>query len=170
MKARAFALRDAAEADAAEIARLVFELAVYEKLQDQAVGTAEDFRLALFGKQPRAHAMLAEADGRCVGLALWFFNFSTFRARPGLYVEDVFVEPGYRGLGIGAAFFRAMAQRAVAEGCARMEWAVLDWNTPAIEFYRRLGAMPMDQWTVQRLTGDALLALARKTDLEAAER
>jgi GNAT superfamily N-acetyltransferase len=167
---RSFTLRDAGEADAAEIARLVHELAVYEKLQDQAVGTAEDFRRQLFGARPRAYAMLAEADGRCVGLALWFYNFSTFRARPGLYVEDVFVEPAYRGMGIGLAFFRAMARRAVTEGCARMEWSVLDWNTPSITFYRNLGAVPMEEWTVQRLTGEALLALAVDTDGETARK
>jgi GNAT superfamily N-acetyltransferase len=158
--ASGYLLRDAMEADAPEIARLVQELAVYEKLQDEAVGTAEDFRRQLFGPRPRAWAMLADVGGRSVGLALWFFNFSTFKARPGLYVEDVFVEPPHRGLGIGKAFFRAMAQKAVEEGCARMEWAVLDWNTPAIDFYRRLGAIAMDGWTVQRLTGDALRALA----------
>jgi GNAT superfamily N-acetyltransferase len=104
--------------------------------------------------------MLSEVNGRTVGLALWFYNFSTFEGRPGLYVEDVFVEPAYRGFGIGKAFFRAMAQRAVAEGCGRMEWAVLDWNAPAIAFYRSLGAVGMDEWTVQRLNAENLRALA----------
>jgi GNAT superfamily N-acetyltransferase len=155
-----FQLRDAREGDAAEIARLVYELAVYEKLADKAVGTAEDFRVQLFGPRPRAYAMMAEVESRAVGLAIWFYNFSTFQARPGLYVEDVFVEPEYRGLGIGRAFFRAMAQRALAEGCKRMEWSVLDWNTPAVAFYRAMGAVAMDEWTVQRLYDSEMRVLA----------
>jgi GNAT superfamily N-acetyltransferase len=156
----AFSLRDAREDDCDDIARLVYELAVYEKLADKAKGTAADFRKQFFGPRRHAYAMVAEIDRRIIGLAIWFYNFSTFAARPGLYVEDVFVEPAYRGLGIGRAFFRAMAQRAVAEGCARMEWAVLDWNAPAIAFYRTLGAVGMDEWTVQRLNADELRALA----------
>jgi len=156
----AFTLRDAEEGDAPEIARLVHALAVYEKLADKVVGTAADFRAHLFGARPRAQAMMAEVESRVVGLAIWFYNFSTFQARPGLYVEDVFVEPEYRGLGIGHAFFRAMARRALAEGCARMEWSVLDWNTPAIAFYRALGAVPMDEWTVQRLYDSEMRVLA----------
>jgi GNAT superfamily N-acetyltransferase len=155
-----FLLRDAREDDCEDIARLVYALAVYEKLEDKAVGIAADFRTQLFGARPHAYAMVAEMAGRTVGLAVWHYNFSTFEARPGLYVEDVFVEPAFRGLGIGRAFFRAMAQRAVAEGCARMEWAVLDWNAPAIAFYRTLGAVGMDEWTVQRLNAGELRALA----------
>jgi GNAT superfamily N-acetyltransferase len=153
-------LRDATEGDAEDIARLVYELAVYEKLADRAVGTAADFREQLFGKRPRAYAMLAEVESRVVGLAIWFYTFSTFQARPGLYVEDVFVEPESRGLGIGRAFFRIMAQRALADGCTRMEWSVLDWNTPSIAFYRGLGAVPMDEWTVQRLYDAEMRVLA----------
>jgi len=155
-----FCLRDAVETDAADIARLVHALAIYEKLADKAVGTAADFRTQLFGARPYAHAMIAEVEGRVVGLAIWFYNFSTFQARPGLYVEDVFVEPEYRGLGIGRAFFRVMAQRALAEGCMRMEWSVLDWNKPAIKFYRGMGAVPMDEWTVQRLYDPEMRVLA----------
>jgi GNAT superfamily N-acetyltransferase len=108
--------------------------------------------------------MLAEMDGRAVGFALWFYNFSTFVGRAGLYVEDVFVEPQSRGLGIGKAFFQVLAKRAVAENCGRMEWSVLDWNAPAIAFYRGIGAVPMGEWTVQRLSGDALLALAEPAE------
>ncbi len=155
-----FSLRDAREDDCEDIARLVYALAVYEKLEDKAVGTAADFRVQLFGETPRAHAMMAEVEGRSVGLAVWFYNFSTFHARPGIYLEDIFVEPAFRGLGIGRAFFRALAKRAVAEGCARMEWWVLDWNAPAIAFYRSLGATGMDEWTVQRLNADELRSLA----------
>lgn len=155
-----FALRDALPADVATIASLVRELATYEKLGHEAQATEADFRRALFGPTPRAHAMIADADGSSVGFALYFFNFSTFVGRHGLYVEDVFVQPAHRGRGIGRAFFQALAARAVAEGCGRMEWAVLDWNEPAIKFYRGLGAIPMNDWTVQRLGGAALMALA----------
>ncbi len=158
--AQDFTLRDARVEDAGEISRLVNALAAYENLSDKVVSTEADFRKHLFGPRPHAYAMLSEVNGRTVGLALWFYNFSTFEGRPGLYVEDVFVEPAYRGFGIGKAFFRAMAQRAVAEGCGRMEWAVLDWNAPAIAFYRSLGAVGMDEWTVQRLNAENLRALA----------
>ena len=157
-----FKLRDAVPEDCAEIARLVRALAEYEKLADEARATDEDFRLALFGTPARAQAALAVVDGRSVGLALWFYNFSTFVGRAGLYVEDVFVEPAHRGAGIGRAFFRMMAARAVQEGCGRMEWSVLDWNTPAVDFYRALGAEPMSEWTVQRLSGDTLQRLAQE--------
>ena len=159
-----FRLRDATPDDVAEIARLVKALAVYEELGDEAQAGPDDFHRALFGPVPRAHAMLAEMDGRAVGFALWFHNFSTFVGRAGLYVEDVFVEPQSRGLGIGKAFFQVLAKRAVAENCGRMEWSVLDWNAPAIAFYRGIGAVPMGEWTVQRLSGDALLALAEPAE------
>ncbi len=156
-----FRLRGAAVGDAKEIARLVFALATYEKLAHECRGTEADFRRELFEvPQPRAHAMVAEVDDKIVGLALWFYNFSTFNCRAGLYLEDLYVEPEYRNLGIGKAFFRALARRALAEGCSRMEWAVLDWNEPAIAFYRSLGAIGMSDWTVQRLSGTALEALA----------
>jgi GNAT superfamily N-acetyltransferase len=153
-------LRDAIVSDCEDIARLVRALAEYEKLGDEAKATAQDFHTQLFGASPVAYAMVAELDGRIVGLALWFYNFSTFVCRPGLYVEDVFVEPQHRGLGIGRAFFRAMAQRAVERGCGRMEWSVLDWNEPAIAFYRGLGAVGLQDWTVQRLTADKIALLA----------
>ena len=166
-----FTLRDAAPADTADIARLVRELAEFEKLLAQARGTAETFHEQLFGPRPAAYAMVAEVGGRVVGLALWFYNFSTFACRRGLYVEDVYVEPQHRGLGIGRAFFRAMAQRALKEGCARMEWSVLDWNTDAIAFYRGLGAIGMAEWTVQRLAADGIAMLARAgQDASAGER
>jgi GNAT superfamily N-acetyltransferase len=157
-----FRLLDAVPADAAVIADLVRELADYERLGHEAAATASDFAMALFGPVPRAHAMLAEMEGDVVGFALYFFNFSTFLGRHGLYVEDVFVRPDHRRRGIGRAFFQALAARAVAEGCGRMEWAVLNWNRPAIEFYRSFGAVPLDAWTLQRLAGGALHALARE--------
>lgn len=159
--AAAFVLRPAEPRDAGEIARLVRALAEFEKLGDEAKGTEDGFRAQLFGAAPVAHAMVAEVAGHVVGLALWFYNFSTFACRPGLYVEDVFVEPAHRGLGIGRAFFQALARRAMERGCARMEWAVLDWNDAAIDFYRGLGAVGMADWTIQRLSADRVAALAK---------
>jgi GNAT superfamily N-acetyltransferase len=160
-----FVLRDAAPADSEEIFRLVHALAVYEKMEDKVVATAADFRIQLFGPTPRAFAIVADMGGRLVGMAIFFFNFSTFHGRPGLYLEDIFVEPDCRGNGIGRAFFAALARRAVAEGCSRMEWAVLDWNAPSIAFYRSLGAVGMDEWTVQRLTAEKLHALAKESSV-----
>ncbi len=104
--------------------------------------------------------MLAWVEDTCVGFALWFYNFSTFRGHHGLYLEDIYVDPDYRGQGIGRAFFQSLAARAVAEGCPRMEWSVLNWNTPVINFYRSLGATGLADWTIQRLSEDALLRLA----------
>ncbi len=155
----AFILREATESDLPEIVRLVRALAEYEKLLHEAVGTEEDFRAALFGPNPTVFCTLAERDGRAVGQAIWFANFSTFTGRHGLYVEDIYVEPEYRGHGIGLAFFRHLAAICVARGWARMDWQVLDWNEPAIRFYRRIGARGLDEWRVQRVSGDALLAL-----------
>lgn len=153
-------LRDAVPGDEASIVSFVRALAEYEHLTHQVQGTAEDFRRALFGASPRVWAMIAEREGGPVGFALWFYNFSTFRGRPGLYVEDVFVAPAHRGQGVGRALFHEMARRAVAEGCARMEWSVLDWNAPAIAFYRAIGAAGLDDWTVQRLEGETLQRFA----------
>jgi GNAT superfamily N-acetyltransferase len=153
-------IRPATEADLPLIASLVGELADYEKLSHQAVATEADFGRALFGKSPKAYALIVEHDGQPAGFAVYFYNFSTFLGRPGIYVEDVFIRPEFRRNGYGRAIFKYLAQKAVAEGCGRMEWWVLDWNTPAIDFYRSLGAAPMDEWTVQRLTGDALKTFA----------
>jgi GNAT superfamily N-acetyltransferase len=155
------ALRDAGEADLPLVMRYVRALAEYEGLADQAVATEAEFRRFLFGEPRRAEALIAEADGAPAGFAVWFYSFSTFLGRPSLYVEDVFVEPVARGRGIGRAIFRDLARRALAAGCGRMEWSVLDWNAPSIAFYRSLGAEPRRGWTTQRLTGDALSALAQ---------
>ncbi len=155
-----FTLRPAAPADCDAIAALVRALAEYEKLAAEAQADGADFRAQLFGAQPAAHAMVAERAGTIVGIAIWFYNFSTFVCRRGLYVEDVFVQPEHRGLGIGRAFFVAMAQRALQEGCQRMEWSVLDWNAPAVAFYRAMGAVGMEEWTVQRLTTPTIERLA----------
>ena len=157
-----FTLREAQPEDATEIARLVYALAVYERLAHEAVATEADFRKQLFGDQASAHCMIADVGGHAAGIAIWFYSFNTFTCRPGLYVEDVFVEPAHRGRGIGRAFFRALAQRALAKGCSRMEWSVLDWNDPAIAFYRSMGAIGMSEWTVQRLDAEKIQALAEE--------
>ena len=153
-------IRIAEPADTPLIAALVRELAEYERLANEAVATEADFAMALFGPNPKAHALIVEQDGYTAGFALYFYNFSTFLGRPGIYVEDVYVRPDFRRHGLGQAVFKYLAQKTVREGCGRMEWAVLDWNAPAIAFYGRLGAKPMDEWTVQRLTGDALREFA----------
>ena len=149
-------IREATQADLPLITSLVRELAEYEKLAHQAVATEVDFAESLFGPSPKAYALIVEHEGQPAGFAIYFYNYSTFLGRPGIYVEDVFVRPEFRRNGFGRALFKYLARKAVAEKCGRMEWWVLDWNEPAINFYRGLGAVPMDEWTVQRLTGDAL--------------
>lgn len=142
---------------------MIRELAGYERLEHQVLATAEDLRHHLFGAAPAAQALVARIAATPVGMALYFFNFSTFRGRPGLYLEDLFVRPEHRGLGVGRALLEHLATIAVARGCARMEWSVLDWNESAIAFYRSLGARPMDDWTVYRLDDAALQQLARRS-------
>ncbi|HUR42303.1 MAG TPA: GNAT family N-acetyltransferase [Verrucomicrobiae bacterium] len=154
-------IRAATAADVSEILRLIQALADYEKLRDEAVATVEDLRHTLFGTRPAAEVLLAEVDGRAVGMALFFPNYSTFLGKPGIYLEDLFVEPALRGQGIGKALLRAVARLAVERGCGRFEWSVLDWNQPAIDFYRSLGAKPMSDWTIYRVTGEALARLGR---------
>lgn len=150
--------------DVPDILRLIRGLAEYEKLGHEAVATEADIREGLFGPRPHAEALIARAGAEAVGFALFFHNYSTFTGRPGLYVEDVFVRPEWRGRGIGQRLFARMAKIAVERRCARLEWAVLDWNTPAIEFYRGLGARAMEEWTVQRLSGESLERLAARDD------
>jgi GNAT superfamily N-acetyltransferase len=157
----AFTLRDATPADVPDVLRLVRALADYERLLHEVVMTEADLHLALFGAQPRAYAILAQAEGQAVGLALWYYTFSTFRGRPDIFLEDLFVDPAYRGHGIGVALLRRLAQRAVAERCRRIEWRVLDWNEPSIAFYESLGATKMQDWHVRRLGGEALVRLAQ---------
>jgi GNAT superfamily N-acetyltransferase len=140
---------------------LIHGLAEYEKARPEEVPVDEVvLRESLFGARPAAEALLAEVDGATAGFALFFHNFSTWHGRRGLYLEDLFVRPAMRGRGIGRALLCELARIAMARGCARMEWAVLDWNTPAIAFYRSLGAVPMDEWTIFRLTGPAIGRLA----------
>jgi GNAT superfamily N-acetyltransferase len=156
-------IRPATPDDAPALVALIRELAVYEKLEHEAVASPDDLRRALSGPRPTAEALIAEADdGRPAGFALFFHNFSTFVGRPGLYLEDLFVRPEHRGAGLGKALLLALARLAVERGCGRMEWAVLDWNEPAIGFYRSLGARPMDEWTVFRLDADALARLTSR--------
>ena len=153
-------IEPAQPADAALIVALVRELAEYERLLQEVRITPDDVHRDLFGPRAYAEAVIARVGNEPVGFALWFHNYSTFAGRPGLYLEDLFVRPAFRGRGYGEALLRYLARVTVERGCARFEWSVLDWNEPAIEFYRKLGAVPMDDWTVQRVSGDALLALA----------
>lgn len=154
-------IRRARPGDEATVLGFIRALADYEKLAHEVVATEASLGEHLFGRRPYAEVLLADADGAPVGFALYFFTFSTFLAKPTLYLEDLFVLPEARGRGFGEALLRALAALAIERGCGRMEWSVLDWNEPALRFYRRLGATPMDAWTVQRLTGDALVACAR---------
>jgi GNAT superfamily N-acetyltransferase len=145
-------IRAATAADADTVAALVRELADYEKLLHEARASADDFRRELESPNPVIRVLIAEWDGAPVGFALYFFNFSTFVGRAGLYLEDLFVRPDMRGKGVGRALLRALARIARERNCGRMEWAVLDWNTPALEFYKTLDARPMKEWIVHRLT------------------
>jgi GNAT superfamily N-acetyltransferase len=155
----AVAIRPVRPGEAALVLAFVRELAAYEHLLDAVDATEAMVGAALFAPNPRAFCDIAEWDGEPAGFALWFANFSSFRGRHGLYLEDLFVRPAYRRRGIGSALFRHLARRCVAQGWTRFEWAVLDWNAPSIAFYRSLGADLMQEWTICRLTGDALARL-----------
>jgi GNAT superfamily N-acetyltransferase len=155
-----FTIRAAVPADTPELFRLIRGLADYEKLADMVVGNEAMLGEALFGERPSCEAMIAERDARAVGFALFFTTFSTFLCRPGLYLEDLFVEPGHRGRGIGKAFFREMAALARSRGCGRFEWRVLDWNAPSIAFYESLGAAVMPEWHLVRMTAGEFALLA----------
>jgi GNAT superfamily N-acetyltransferase len=150
----------AAESDVPLILSFIRKLAEYEKLSHLVVASEANIREHVFGTNPVAEVLLAYWDGAPVGFALYFRNFSTFLGQAGIYLEDLFVEPEHRGKGIGKALLIRLAKIAVERGYGRLEWAVLDWNTPSIEFYRSLGAVPKDEWTAYRLTGDALSRLA----------
>jgi len=154
-------IRHAESEDCAAILHFIQRLAEYEKLSRDCVATEEQLRATLFGEQPFAQVLIAELDGKAVGFALYFFNYSTFLAKPGIYLEDLFVEPDARGHKVGFSLLARLAAIAVEKNCGRFEWSVLDWNQPAIDFYRQIGAVAMDEWTVQRVTGDALNQLAR---------
>ena len=158
-------IRPATVDDVPLIAQLIRELAEYERLADAAVATEAGLREQLFGEHPAAEVLIAEADGEPAGFALFFHSFSTFLGKRGLYLEDLFVRPAFRGSGLGRQLMATLARIAVQRDCGRFEWSVLDWNAPAIGFYRSLGAVGMDGWTVQRLDGDALHALAARDAL-----
>jgi GNAT superfamily N-acetyltransferase len=155
-------IRPAEAPDVPVIAELIRGLARYEKLEDQVSMTEEGLAESLFGKHRYAETLIAEEDGAPVGFALFFHNFSTFLGLPGVYLEDLFVIPEYRGRGVGRALLKALARLAVERGCGRLEWSVLDWNSEAIGFYERLGARPNSEWTVYRLIGEALTSLGRE--------
>jgi GNAT superfamily N-acetyltransferase len=154
-------IRAATIDDVPAIAELIRALAEYERLSDEAVFSDGDLREALFGERRYAEVLLAEDQGEVVGFALFFHNFSTFLSKPGIYLEDIFVRPELRGRGYGKALLGELARIAIERGCGRLEWSVLDWNEPSIAFYRSLGAVAMDEWTVYRLSGDALKILSK---------
>jgi GNAT superfamily N-acetyltransferase len=157
-------IRDARPEDVPAIVKLVHELADYERAADQCHLTEEQLRATLFAPAPALYGYVAELDGEVVGFALWFLNFSTWRGVHGIYLEDLYVRPEHRGHGFGRRLLARLAAECVARGYARLEWAVLDWNEPAIGFYRRIGAEQMNEWIINRLTGDALAALAGTAD------
>ena len=156
-----FTFRYAEETDAALILRFIRELADYEKMLDEVIATEELLKEWIFEKK-KAEVIFALEDGVEVGFALFFHNFSTFLGRAGIYLEDLYVSPQYRGKGYGKGLLRTLAQIAVERGCGRLDWSCLDWNKPSIDFYLSLGAEPLDQWTVYRLTGDTLLNMAKE--------
>jgi len=155
------AIRPARPGEASLVFQFVRELAEYEKLEHEVQATEAMIDAALFGEQPRVFCDIAEWDGEPVGFAVWFLNFSTFSGRPGIYLEDIFVRPAFRGRGVGKALMVHLARKCVENGWARLQWSVLDWNTPSIEFYKSLGGVLLDEWTVVRVSGDALTRLAK---------
>lgn len=153
-------IREANESDVPQIQKFIRDLANYEKLEHLVVATEAQLRETLFGSSPYAEVIIAEEDGAPAGFALFFHNYSTFLAQPGIYLEDLFVKPEYRGRGYGKALLARLAQIARERNCGRIEWAVLDWNEPSIAFYKSLGARRMDEWHTFRLTGEELERLA----------
>ena len=149
-------IRIATADDAELILALIIELAIYEKAEHEVVTTAEEIRESIFGSNSKTSALIAEVDNKPVAYAIYFYNYSTWLGKNGIYLEDIYVFPEYRQQGIGKALLQRVAKIAVNENCGRVEWAVLDWNTPAIEFYESLGAKSQDEWTVYRLSGDEL--------------
>ncbi|WP_436637710.1 N-acetyltransferase family protein [Microbaculum sp. FT89] len=158
------AIRPAWPGEAGLVLSFIRELAEFEKLGDEVTASEQRIDRALFGPMPRAFCDIAEWEGEPAGFALWFYNFSTFRGQHGIYLEDLFVKPGFRGKGIGKALLARLARRCVEEGLGRLEWWVLDWNEAAIDVYRSLGAEAMDEWTVFRLSGEALDRLAGQVE------
>jgi GNAT superfamily N-acetyltransferase len=155
-----FVLRPAQSSDTTAIFELIQALAEYEKLSHAVTGSVEALQDHLFGSHPYVEAIVAECEGKAVGFALYFYNYSTFLTKPGIYLEDLFVLPEYRRQGIGKAIFKYLAQLAVERDCGRLEWSVLDWNEPTIAFYRQIGAKILEDWRICRLTSTALTQLA----------
>lgn len=164
MTGPAVTIRPATAADAGVILELIQGLAEYERLRHECVATEALLRDTLFGPRPYAEVIIADVQEAAAGFALYFHNYSTFLSRPGIYLEDLYVRPEFRGMGIGKRLLQQLAAIAVARQCGRLEWSVLDWNVDAIGFYKKLGAVPQDEWTVYRVTGDALTQLATPTD------
>ncbi len=155
-----FEIRPPGSDEVRYVVQFIRELAEYERLLDECLITEEALRASLFAEQPYAEARLAILDGVPIGFCLFFHNFSTFLGKPGLYLEDLYIQPQYRNFGYGKQILGYLANLALERGCGRFEWAVLDWNEPSIAFYRKLGAEPMNDWTVQRMTGESLTRLA----------
>ncbi len=149
-------IRTATVKDVAVIYQFIQELADYEKLSDEVTATISQLEKTLFGETSVAHVLIAEEDNEPVGFALYFFNYSTFLAKPGIYLEDLYVRPKFRGQGIGTALLKRLAAIANERGCGRLEWSVLKWNKPAIDFYEKIGARPLEEWVTYRLAGKAL--------------
>ncbi len=161
-KNRNFTIKQATIDDVPQILSLIRELAEYEKLSHEVVATVDILEESLFGEWKVAEAVLGHYDGKPVSFALFFHNFSTFAGRPGIYIEDIYVKPEMRGKGIGSIMFAYIARLACERKCARLEWSVLNWNEPAIKFYKTIGSVPMDEWTVHRVTGAGLEQLAER--------
>lgn len=157
-----FTIQKATREDVTLVRELIHQLAVYERLEDEMVATTGDLEKHLFGTEKVADVLIGYLDDEPVGFALYFFNFSTFLGKRGIYLEDLFVKEAYRGKGYGKALLACLARMAVEMDCGRLEWAVLDWNKPSIDFYKSLGARLMDEWIINRVTGDALVELARQ--------
>ena len=162
MKDMPLRIEPATESDLPAIVHLVRQLARYEKLEHAMVATQDDFRNALFGTERNAYALMAFADDAPVGFAIYFYNFSTFLGKRGIYLEDIYVEPEHRGRGIGSALLKRLATIAKEQNCGRMEWSVLTWNQPSIDFYHRLGAVTLDEWRIFRLHGEPLEQLGQE--------
>ncbi|MGP1382378.1 MAG: N-acetyltransferase family protein [Thainema sp.] len=161
MSSTEITIRAVTPTDVATVFQLIMALAEYEKLAHEVTGSSKELEQALFGDRTYAEAILAEYEGQAVGFALFFYNFSTFLTKPGLYLEDLFVLPEFRRRGIGQALLRYLAQLALDNGCGRFEWSVLDWNEPAIAFYQRMGADVLPDWRTCRVTGHSLIKLAQ---------
>jgi GNAT superfamily N-acetyltransferase len=160
-------IRPATEADVPLILSFIRDLAAYEHLESQVIATEDSLRRTLFGPRPYAEVVIAHLESQAVGFALFFHNYSTFLAKPGIYLEDLYVQPQARGQGVGKRVLTWLAATAVARDCGRLEWSVLDWNEPSIGFYRSLGAVSMDEWRLFRLTGSALARLAQTSQANA---